>query len=170
MASAGRILILPKGEYNANTTYEMLDLVFYNETSWLAKKTVVGIEPSEANSEYWHKLCEKLDLSHLLKLSGGTMTGNLKIEGGDPRLQIKNSNTLRYSVFEAGPEGYTSMGTWKSANDQTNFQVRPLTDGLDALLRITVNGTNVYKVFGEHNKELLKPYIEQVIAEYLAKN
>lgn len=53
MASAGRILIMPKGEYNANTTYEMLDLVKHNGKSWLAKKTSVGIEPSVANSEYW---------------------------------------------------------------------------------------------------------------------
>ena len=53
MASAGRILIMPKGEYNANATYEMLDLVKHNGTSWVAKKTSVGIEPSTANSEYW---------------------------------------------------------------------------------------------------------------------
>ena len=47
MASAGRILIMPKGNYNADTQYEMLDLVYHNGTSWLAKKTTKGIEPSE---------------------------------------------------------------------------------------------------------------------------
>lgn len=56
MATAGRILIMPKGAYNASVTYEMLDLVNYNGTSWLAKKTVVGIEPNDANSEYWHNM------------------------------------------------------------------------------------------------------------------
>lgn len=54
MSSAGRILILPKGEYEASKTYEMLDLVSHNGTSWLAKKTVVGIEPREG--EYWHNM------------------------------------------------------------------------------------------------------------------
>jgi len=58
MASAGRILIMPKGTYNANTTYEMLDLVYYNGTSWLAKKTATGIEPSNANSEYWQQMSD----------------------------------------------------------------------------------------------------------------
>lgn len=53
MASAGRILIMPKGNYDSTLTYEMLDLVKHNGTSWLAKKTSVGIEPSKANSEYW---------------------------------------------------------------------------------------------------------------------
>ena len=56
MATAGRILIMPKGAYDKNATYEMLDLVSYNGTSWLAKKTVTGIAPSEANSEYWHNM------------------------------------------------------------------------------------------------------------------
>ena len=58
MASAGRILIIPKGDYNAETEYEMLDLVKHNGTSWLAKKTCKGIEPSEANAEYWHKFVD----------------------------------------------------------------------------------------------------------------
>lgn len=170
MTSAGRILIMPKGKYNASVTYELLDLVYYNGSAWLAKKTVLGITPSENNSEHWQLLCSSTDLSECLKLNGGTLSGNLKIEGADPRLQIKNTNTSRYSVFEAGPEGYTSMGTWKSSSDQTNLQVRPLDEGIDSLLRMTVNGSNVYRIFGEHNKDLLKSFIEQVIAEYLAKN
>jgi hypothetical protein len=39
MASAGRILIMPKGEWNAETEYEVLDMVNHNGKSWLAKKT-----------------------------------------------------------------------------------------------------------------------------------
>lgn len=58
MASAGRILIMPKGNYDPSVTYEMLDMVHYNGTSWLAKRTVSNIEPSAANSEYWHNLVD----------------------------------------------------------------------------------------------------------------
>lgn len=58
MASAGRILIMPKGDYDANSTYENLDLVKHKGTSWLAKKTAKGIEPSEANAEYWQDVFE----------------------------------------------------------------------------------------------------------------
>lgn len=54
MASAGRILIIPKGTYDSSKTYEMLDLVNHNGVSWLARKTVTGIEPNEG--EYWHPL------------------------------------------------------------------------------------------------------------------
>lgn len=54
MADAGRILIIPRGDYNANSTYEKLDLVKHKGTSWLAKKNVTGIEPTEG--EYWQKI------------------------------------------------------------------------------------------------------------------
>ena len=56
MAVAGRILIMPKGSYDASVTYEMLDMVSHNNQTWLAKRTNVGIEPSEANSEYWFNM------------------------------------------------------------------------------------------------------------------
>lgn len=69
MASAGRILIIPKDNWNAETTYENLDLVFHNGTSWLARKDVIGIEPSDDNSEYWFKMCEAVDLGEYVKKS-----------------------------------------------------------------------------------------------------
>lgn len=53
MANAGRILIIPKGEWNADETYEMLDLVNHNGSSWLAKRNSKGIAPSVDASDYW---------------------------------------------------------------------------------------------------------------------
>lgn len=60
MASAGRILIMPKGNWSAETEYELLDLVYHNGKAWLAKDFVVGIEPSIDTSEYW---MDMLDLT-----------------------------------------------------------------------------------------------------------
>ena len=65
MASAGRILIMPKGNYDANTEYEMLDLVFHGGASWVAKKNAKGIEPSLANEEYWMLMCSGTDITAL---------------------------------------------------------------------------------------------------------
>lgn len=56
MTTAGRILIMPKGDYDATAQYEMLDLVRYNGTSWLAKKECKGVTPTNANSEYWQNM------------------------------------------------------------------------------------------------------------------
>lgn len=58
MATAGKILIIPKGKWDASATYEMLDMVKHNGASWVAKKTAIGIEPSEANAEYWHNMLD----------------------------------------------------------------------------------------------------------------
>ena len=58
MATAGRILIIPKGAWGSETAYEALDLVSHNGNSWLCKKTAVGIEPSVGNAEYWFKFTD----------------------------------------------------------------------------------------------------------------
>lgn len=71
MASAGRILIMPKGDYDANSTYENLDLVKHKGTSWLAKKESKGIEPSEANSEYWQDVFEPNIANNLTTVEEG---------------------------------------------------------------------------------------------------
>ena len=53
-ASAGKILIISKGDFDVDTEYKILDLVKYNGTSWLAKKTVKGIVP--VDGEYWQSV------------------------------------------------------------------------------------------------------------------
>ena len=56
MTNAGRILIIPKGEWNGDTKYEMLDLVNYGGASWVAKVNSVNVEPSATNDMYWQKI------------------------------------------------------------------------------------------------------------------
>lgn len=56
MAVAGRVLIIPKGDWNADTTYKPLDLVSYNASAWLCKQTCVGLAPSATNEAYWFKM------------------------------------------------------------------------------------------------------------------
>lgn len=59
MAVAGRVLIVPRGEYDEATTYNLLDLVTYGSKPWLCKKNnTVGIEPSAENSTYWQLLID----------------------------------------------------------------------------------------------------------------
>lgn len=51
MFSAGRVLLMPKGAYNPLTTYEMLDIVSYNGSSYIAKGTTTGNLPTDTT--YW---------------------------------------------------------------------------------------------------------------------
>lgn len=107
-ASAGKILIMPKGEYNASTEYKILDMVLYNGTSWVAKKTANGIAPVEG--EYWQMLVDLTDYKPT-----GTYTGNgdatertVNVGGvGDTvivRRTSDNDNSFAFAIVT--PRGY----------------------------------------------------------------
>lgn len=51
MTDLGKVMVVPKGAYNANTTYEVLDLVTYNGSSYIALKSTKGNVPT--NATYW---------------------------------------------------------------------------------------------------------------------
>ena len=51
--SAGRVLLIPKGDWNAETTYTGLDWVRHNGAAWVCKNTCTNVEPTEENSENW---------------------------------------------------------------------------------------------------------------------
>ncbi len=54
MANAGRVAIVPKGDWSAAVEYKRLDAVAYNNTLYIAKKAVpVGTLPTD--TEYWMK-------------------------------------------------------------------------------------------------------------------
>ena len=151
-ASAGRILIMPKGEYDSSVTYEMLDLVYYKGSAWLAKKTVVGIEPSEDSGEHWHKLCDSTDLSNYLSLEGGNLRGQLGFGNGMGTIAA-NEHATYVTAFE----------------DETSYRslkvVNPITkDGLVHLAQVVnceESEVKEYNLFGEHNVELLLSHIVQ---------
>ena len=263
MASAGRILIMPKGTYDANTEYEMLDLVFHNGTSWLAKGHILGIEPSESNAEYWFKLLDttglvnsisvdeinalsKTDLGKaatatdlyakydtptfvswssatlntpykagltnhregfalvsgdvttyhtivawtkggssinfwihqfnggtdlgwgtFLRSSGGTLTGDLIIQKNKPLIQMVNTESERTSNFGSASDGSSTMvGNYKASDDQTNLLLKSSNDGLENIARLAVDGKSVYKLFGEHNIELLAQLLSTTLSGF----
>lgn len=54
MAIAGRVAIVPKGDWSADVTYKRLDAVTYNNTLYFAKKEV-PVGTATSNTEYWSK-------------------------------------------------------------------------------------------------------------------
>ena len=54
--NAGRVLIKPRGEWDENTVYNMLDLVTHNGYAFLARMTMVGIEPTDDYPDFWFNL------------------------------------------------------------------------------------------------------------------
>lgn len=54
MAIAGRVAIVPKGDWSADATYKRLDAVTHNNTLYFAKKDVPA-GTAMSNTEYWSK-------------------------------------------------------------------------------------------------------------------
>lgn len=52
MNDAGRIGFVIKGNYSATETYDFLDVVYYNGSSYVAKKLTTGNTP-QASDDYW---------------------------------------------------------------------------------------------------------------------
>ena len=50
----GPVGLNPKGEYNSETLYEKLDMVLYNNVSYVAKQTISNVLPT--NTTYWDAL------------------------------------------------------------------------------------------------------------------
>lgn len=54
MVNAGRVAIVPQGEWSADSTYKRLDAVTHNNTLYFAKKEVPA-GTATSNTEYWSK-------------------------------------------------------------------------------------------------------------------
>jgi hypothetical protein len=134
MATAGRILIIPKGKYNEETQYEMLDMVSYGGKGWVCKKTCIGIAPEDG--EYW---AESIDVSEELgeindmlgntdisAIGDGTVTGGLsavnenlgKYEGAET---YGNIDVLSYFENEA-PNGISVLQIGGAVNAYSTVQ------------------------------------------------
>lgn len=55
-ASAGRVLLMPQGDYDNTATYYVLDWVRYNEKAYVCKKTSTGHLPTDTT--YWQLLVQ----------------------------------------------------------------------------------------------------------------
>lgn len=90
MAIAGRVAIVPKGDWSADATYKRLDAVTYNNTLYFAKKDVPA-GTATSNTEYWSK--------SIVGGAGAIATkedaGNVKPADG---LSIAEDGTLKVSI------------------------------------------------------------------------
>ena len=60
-ASAGRVLLIPKGDWNSSTTYTGLDWVRHNGAAWVCKNTCTNIEPTLENADNWQMMARDGD-------------------------------------------------------------------------------------------------------------
>ena len=138
MAIAGRVAIVPKGDWSADVTYKRLDAVTYNNALYFAKKDVpAGTVTS--NTEYWSKsivggasaIATKEDAGIVKPADGLTVAedGTLKVSIDGTTLTmdqvnnvIKLADTLKEKI----------NGAFPAANLINNLTTTEAGFGLDA--------------------------------------
>jgi hypothetical protein len=111
---------VPRGEWNENITYEMLDLVNHNGYAWLAKRTVVGIEPSDSHPEYWHNM---LDIN---KIVSEAIASTLAVEVSE--LLKDELSEARYATDLLAEVDAPTFVHWNTETANT-----PFTEGLTSI-------------------------------------
>lgn len=90
MAIAGRVAIVPKGDWSADVTYKRLDAVTYNNALYFAKKDVPA-GTATSNTEYWSKSI----VGGVGAIATKEDAGNVKPADG---LSIAEDGTLKVSI------------------------------------------------------------------------
>ena len=109
-ASAGRVLLIPKGDYNSGTTYNVLDWVRYDNKAYVCKQTSIGNLPT--NTTYWQ----------LLVQDGTSPTTKVSyfdngILGAKSRVKITaETQTVEGITYTVADDGKVSVSGTASAN------------------------------------------------------
>lgn len=93
----GKVAVVPKGEYDAETQYEVLDAVSYQGSSYLAIEDSLGIVPT--NPEYWMILSQKGDPAMINGQPSVTLVSGKNIEivndgAGNLTIGVKDTGSL----------------------------------------------------------------------------
>ena len=92
MAIAGRVAIVPKGEWSQDVTYDKLDLVTRNGNTFIAYKSSVGVEPVDGDT--WMLVMQGIDPQDIENIINGTTpVGNAnKLGGKEPSEYVTDAD------------------------------------------------------------------------------
>ena len=153
MAIAGKVAITPKGDWNNIVTYNKLDLVKYNNSLYIAKKSNQNIIPEDGDiwmlavksydEEEFNKLITDVDDINR-KLSGieeGAEATAATISGSNPTVTNSANAPLIYGKIK----GYSEQKTLSGKNRLKITNTTETTDGITFTVNedgnITINGT-----------------------------
>lgn len=128
MADAGRIVIIPKGEYKSNITYERLDAVEYNNNGYIALKTVTGITPTNDGTN-WALYVKGTQVDTSLSATSSNPVANKVVAKAVNDIEKEIgilSQTATHNMPRIVPKDITSYIT-----DGTFYQRLNGTDGFD---------------------------------------
>ncbi|WP_304841285.1 hypothetical protein [Phocaeicola sartorii] len=158
MRDAGIIGFVPRGEYSSTETYDFLQFVYYNGSTYVAKKETTGNAPVE-NNEFWQILAKgnvKLTAQDVgaLPISGGTLSYNVnplltlnRESGNFAGLEFLNQNGHIFVI-----EGYSGEN---GQGKQMNIFAK---DWNKSLLRINEGSRVIYDYKTKSEKMIITNY------------
>lgn len=126
-ASAGRVLLIPRGEWSSSATYDPLDFVSKDGNSYVCKITVSGSTTPESDTTHWQLLAEGFDTASIQALQEQV---NGKLDATANAVSATKLKTAR--EFKVNLES-TSAETFDGTDDAS--------PGVDGKLPITNGGT-----------------------------
>lgn len=138
----GKFKITPKGEYNEKTTYNELDLIKYNGSSYLVLQTITGVTPSDDNVNY-QAICEPSETlsandENPIKSKAVYAEINLKQD------KLTNSNIGSGLGIDSNNKLYVPIDTELSADSQNPVENNVLSATFDSFnANIEQNTVNI---------------------------
>ena len=134
MNDAGRIGFVLKGDYNASTTYEFLDVVHYGHNSYAAKGTTTGNLPT--NTTYWQPITDGEFLT-ATDYATASVAGIVKPDGSTTEVGSNGVFSAKGVTITAtvNPSGTAYSANWLMVNGSV------ITPEADKLYKVTVSGS-----------------------------
>ncbi|MBP5722457.1 MAG: hypothetical protein J6X18_02595 [Bacteroidales bacterium] len=123
----GKVLLTPKGEYSSNTTYEVLDVVSYNGSSYAAKQETTGHIPTGGNEDaYWQLMAYGAGGGGSGTVTGVTVGTTPYTPGSDgvvtipayPSVPVQDVTVGGTSVVSSGTAVIVTEGTYNASTNK----------------------------------------------------
>ena len=132
-AIAGRVLLIPKGAYNALTTYNPLDFVTYGANSYVCKQTSTGNAPT--NTTYWQLMAQGATNANNISYDGtASGLGSTDVQGAIDEV-VSDTNDALSAITNV----YNAKNLWFTDNISTTMNGVTFTVNKDGT--ISTSGT-----------------------------
>lgn len=144
----GKFVMIPRGDYDSSVTYSKLDLVYYDNKTWISKvDNNTNIIPSTTNSYYWGIVCEGMQGATGAQGTAG-QDGTQGYDGAQGSIGMQGSIGSQGVQGAKGRNGDSGTYIWYTEevlNDDEVIYNSILTGGGDKVRKfdfiIDVNGT-----------------------------
>ena len=155
----GPVLSVPKGDWNANTTYERLNIVRHNSSAWICNvATSKGVEPTENSTDWYLQVKDTSSVTSVNGMKGDVVIGLTETETPPAN---DSSNRIATTEWVTGKLGDVDLSGIKDDTVLAAQNAGSLEVGTGELTSAEL------ATIIENNDSMLRTLIAQEVAKYL---